>query len=216
MKKIFTLFFSLIAGTTAILAQSGVVFVDAEENGNEITDGSTITVSTLENGLISSGLYVANTTSDGKYISIGFEIKSLPSGSHQICFPMNCTQQQKADTYETPYGSMKGNTTKTLQAEWLPASYGTCTVTYTIKYYKMGGAFPNYTYTFEGNGPTVTVNYVYADPAGVSSATMSSQIRSVEYFDLAGKKVAKPRKGVYVMRTTDFSGKTKAHKVVIK
>jgi len=216
MKKIFTLFFSLIAGTTAMLAQSGVVFVDAAENGNEIADGATITVNKLEGNLISSGLYVANTTSDGKYISVGFEIESLPSGSHQICFPMNCTQQQKSGSYETPYGSMKGNTTKTLQAEWIPETYGTCTVTYTIKYYKMGGAFPNYTYTYEGDGATITVNYVYPDPAGVNSATAGSQIRSVEYFDLAGQKVAKPKKGVFLKRTVYTTGKATTRKVVLK
>lgn len=216
MKKLFTLFFSILAGTTAMLAQSGVVFVDAAEGGNEVADGSTITVSNYENGQISSGLYVSNTTSEGKYVSVGFEIKEPFTGGHQICFPMNCTNQSASGPYETKQGAIKANETKDLQAEWIPTTYGTCTVTYTIKYYTLGGSFPNYTYNYEGDGATVTVKYVYNDPSGVNSATASSQIRSVEYYDLAGQKVSKPKKGVFLKRTVYATGKATTRKVVLK
>ena len=50
---------------------------------------------------------------------------------------------------------------------------------------------------------------------GVKSITMSD-IVSIEYFDLGGRKVAKPEKGVYVMRTIISDGSTLVKKIAIR
>lgn len=216
MKKIFTFALCLLAGTIASMAQSNVIFVDAAEGGNEVADGSVITVSELKDGQISSGLYVTNTTSDVIYVAVEYDIQTLPNGSSQICFPMNCVSQDAAGTYETQSGTMKANETKSLQAEWMPEAYGTSTVVYTIKYYTRGGAFPNYTYTYSGDGPSVTVNYEYKDPSGVKATTISNDVSSTEYFDIAGRKVLNPSTGIYVKRTVSANGTVNTSKVTVK
>lgn len=216
MKKFFTFAFCLIAGTIGMMAQENAIFVDAATGGNEVADGSVITVNELDGDQISSGLYVSNTTSDPIYVSVEYDIQTLPNGTSQICFPMNCVSQTKVGTYETQYGTMSANETKSLQAEWMPEAYGTSTVVYTIKYYKKDGAFPSYTYTYIGDGPSVTVNYEYKDPAGVNATTLTDNVRSTEYFNMAGQKVGNPTKGVYVKRTVTTNGTVNANKVAVK
>lgn len=218
MNKIFTLFFSFLLGTTAMMAQTGIMFVDAAEGGNEVPDGSEITVSDYENGQISSGLYVTNTSMVGQNFTIEYDIKTLPNGSSQICFPIACTQQTSVGTYETVKegSSLRAGETRDFQAEWKPTAYGTSTVTYTVKYYNVSGNYPIYDYEFDSYGPSVTVNYVYKDPASVNSIDSDDMVRSVEYFDMAGQRVSNPQNGLYLQRMVTTTGKTTTNKVIIK
>lgn len=214
MNKIFTLALGMLLSSTAMMAQEGIVFVDAEVGGNVVADGAEITVTDYENGQISSGLYVSNTSAWGQNIIVEYDVQTLPSGSTQICFPMACVSQTKTGTYETPYGSMRSGATLSLQAEWMnPTDYGVSTVTYSIKYIEVNDDFST---SYIGDGPSVTVNYKYADPAGVNSVENKAEAKSTEYFDLAGQRVATPHDGVYVVRTTYNNGKTIASKVVLK
>lgn len=224
MKKIFTLFSLLILSTMAMMAQSGVYFVDAQEGGNEVADGSVVNVSDTimikNNGewvvQLPSGLYVTNSSNDGQYVRVQCEITELTNGALQICFPMNCVSYPEEGLYTTPQGGLAANQTQTLQSEWIPTGYGKCSVIYTIQYMERKGTSPFYTYTYTGDGPTVTVNYTWADPAGVKSVETNKQISKTEYYDLTGKQISNPSKGVYVKRTINTTGNVETSKVVIK
>ena len=53
------------------------------------------------------------------------------------------------------------------------------------------------------------------DETGVNSATESKTVKSVEYTDLSGRRIARPTNGVYV-KTTTFSDGTKESKKVVR
>lgn len=73
-----------------------IQFVD--KNGNVVADGATVNVEEGEKDvfgdlLFKTGLFVSNTSENDVYIGIDYEIKSLPNGAFQICFPQNCVQK---------------------------------------------------------------------------------------------------------------------------
>lgn len=189
-------------------------FVD--KDGNIVADGSVITRDEVEDPFgtgsqISSGLYAKNTTSG--VVNFGFTttIVSMPSGSFSHCYPGNCknTDSPASNSVdERKVGSVgtliKAGETASLQSEWYVSegNYGTTTVTYQFKIYEVDATFD---YKLKGDGPKVTVNYVYKDPAGIEGVVADKTAQSQEFFDLNGRKVAKPVEGkVYVSKNKKY------------
>ena len=73
----------------------------------------------------------------------------------------------------------------------------------------------NFTFTNTGEQQTVIlyIEYHLGGSDGISSPEAGQPVR-VEYFTLNGASVATPGKGMYLIRTTTASGKTKTRKVV--
>lgn len=202
------LLFTFLAAfcTLPLLAQSStIIFTD--ENGNEITDGTTITADkpvTDDFGdmLIPSGIYAKNLSAEDAGVRINYTVKTLDNGTMQICFPMTCVSKNTTGTFQTDNGVLGANEKRDLQTEWLPKAYGKCIVTYQIEVMKQISVFPP-KYESQGTGSTITVNYVYADPSAIKGITDDSHAAARAYYDAAGARQARPRHGLNIVRKTD-------------
>ena len=229
MKKLFC----MIAMAFAVVAanaqkNTSVIFVD--EAGNEVPDGSTITYSTVvpDDGFnamnIPTGLTIKNASDEVQQVRAVMDVKQIPNGSAQVCPFITCqavnvpgetpSPLNDPETDQPTASPMKAGVTKPLLAEWFPdeGKYGTFIATYRIEIYKAEIVDSKVVYTKIGDGPSVTVNQVYADPTGISGVENSSDVKYTEYFDLAGRKVSMPQHGVYIERATLSDGTVKTVK----
>lgn len=161
MKKLFTLIAMVLATSMA----HGQQYVFADKDGNEIADGSTIVRNVTEADpfnpetvIIPSGLFVKNTGDGSNEVEISADVIQIDNGSVQLCFPLSCMVANSIGTIVSDRGTVASNDVKDIETEWLPEGYGKCTVTYTAKTYSGLASI---------GSQTVTVNYVYADPAAV-------------------------------------------------
>lgn len=204
MKKLLS---TLLAAFCALplLAQSNIVFTD--ENGTEIADGTIVTANkpvTDDFGemLIPSGIYVKNQSAEDAGVRINYTVKTLDNGTMQICFPMSCVSKSTTGSFNTDNGLMSANEKRDLQTEWLPQAYGNCIVTYQIEMMKQTSVFPP-KYESQGMGATITVNYIYADPAAINGVTDNKHAAASAYYDAAGARQAQPRHGLNIVRKAD-------------
>lgn len=224
MHKFYSTILGLLVCATTVSAQDvdetlQFVFND----GTVVPSGSTITASTAETTItgrveIKSGLYVkTNVESGGSYVSVAYTVDA-PNGDVQLCYPLNCANINGSG--ETSIGMMRaGSDPQDLQSEWFPTAYGTATVTYTLKKYQyegMGGPLGlTPIYNFLNNCATVTVKYVYADPAGINEAIANGEAVAVTYYDMAGRKVLNPGKGLFIKKAMMADGTVKTVKVAV-
>lgn len=236
MKKLF-LSLALIASASFAYADvdHSMEFVDAK--GNIVADGSVINRTEVEEDeygskQINSGLFAKNVTS--KVVNFGFTItiENLPSGTFGHCFPGSCVNTPMFPSMATypitnsvddrAVGSegtvFKAGETMDLESEWIvdEGKYGTCTVNYQFHIYSAAIENGVVVYTPKGDGPSVTVNYIYADPAGISTNVAEQKLNSVTYYDLSGRKVSKTTNGVYVKKMVYADGTVKSSKVTLK
>lgn len=219
-----------VTAAQAQTADNTFCFVDA--NGNTIADGSTVNVSELtedpfgtDPSYISTGLSVKNTTGAEAYISAEVAVKSLANGSFQVCFPQEC-KSGITGSFTTGNGSVAAGGILPLNSEWIPAGtgmYGTSTISFKLRVMTRSGKFPNYKYTFKAYGPEVTVNCIYADPAGIE-AVAGSENTTVNVYDITGKTVmtgadkaalSSLGKGMYIYETVK-DGKPSARKKIMR
>ena len=101
--------------------------------------------------------------------------------------------------------------------------YGTSTISFKLRVMTRSGKFPNYKYTFKAYGPEVTVNCIYADPAGID-AVAGSEKTTVNVYDITGKTVmtgadkaalSSLGKGIYIYETVK-DGKPSARKKIMR
>ena len=228
MKKILLTAACLMAGFTATFAQEEgeetigtFQFVTADRT--IVPNGSTIYAKKYTEGtfggksFIPSGLYVMNTSEDPACISIKINVEELSNGSIQLCYPSTCANYTLG-IKETTYGTKDGGEVSDLQTEWMPDGTGQAKVTYTIMNYEYLGLddqpIPQPVYQFEGEGSSVTVIYQY-DPASINNVESSENAVAI-YFDMTGRQVANPAKGLYVKKTVNANGNVKSQKVIIK
>lgn len=148
------------------MPNQSVQFVD--EAGNKMEDGSTITITEGEDDgwggiMFPSGLYVQNTSNEDIYVGIDYDVKELPNGSFQLCFPQNCINKTKTGASKTEVGLLQADAKRSLMAEWIPEEngYGTCTVDFKVNMYTYNSSTNQY--ELQAEGPTVTVKMVYSD-----------------------------------------------------
>lgn len=229
MKKTFTLAICLMASVASFAQTTADSFAFVDADGNIVPDGSVLTRTEITEdpieSYISSGLYVKNVSDENAYLKIETAISQMPEGStHSICYPGNCIRTNAVGTSESPtVGGEKSGTVADMQTEWIfNGKYGTCTVTYTIKEYAYEGEQPNKfgiltaQYSFIGNGPSVTINYVSADPAGISQTAAETGVASTVYYDLQGRCTTNPGKGLYIKKVKTVDGNTKTVKTVLR
>lgn len=207
MKKIFTLFMGLVA-TLTVQAQSDFPLQFADKDGNIIADGTVLNLTTVETDdfgdvLMPSGLYVKNTIDADVEGGGVYSITTFSNGSFQTCFPANCVSNNKTGNFETSHGTIAAGGLKSMQTEWLPASSGTCVVTYQLVTYKQNVITKQW--QKDQTGPTVTLNFTY-DPAGVNSTVNNKSVHRVEYYNLTGRRVQTPGRGMYIVKTTYADG----------
>ncbi len=182
-------------------------FID--KNGNVVEDGSTITVNETEitGGTlqISSGLYVKNTTNEEQGTGVDFTITQLDNGAPQCCFPTNCIPgtNEVGKNYSTENGGIGANQSLSFQTEWIPTSYGTCTVTFQLKIMEVkektifGTTLPDYD-TFKAYGPKITVKFVYSDPTSINGVE-TGKANPVAYYKPNGQRIDSLQQGLNIV-----------------
>ena len=215
MKKIFTLSLSLLLSLSAAAQATDTSVQFSDKDGNIIADGTTLTINHFEEDpffgdiLMPSGLFLKNTTSSSVRVSAEYTISTLSSGKFQICFPQNCVTQNRIGTYASEQGDIVAGALRDMQTEWLPTETGTCNVSMKIVTYKQNAITK--AWVKKGDGPSVQLNFAY-DPASISGVVANKSISSVQYFTLDGRRIASPKKGVFVVKTKYADGSEKQTK----
>ena len=200
----------LCLGTVNVAAQDeeeldeSFIFVDKE--GNEIANGSTVTfVGGKPNPItgkiqVDVEVSVKNTLPSAEYCSLHIVTKSLPSGSIESCFPINCTSNIPAD-YESDSGLLFSGETRGLITEWIveDGNYGTATLTLQLRHMEKF----NKEYIPVGEGPTINVNLIYADPAAIDGIEGNDNTRIVARYNANGQIVKSPVKGVNILKLSN-------------
>ena len=217
MKKLFTLCMGLLAAL-AIQAQSDFPIQFADKDGNIIADGTTLNLTdyvTDDFGdvQVPANLYVKNITDGEVQIGGKYTITSLSSGAFQTCFPENCIRQTKAGNYETESGALAAGALKSMQTEWFPGAEGTAVVTYHLWTFKYNSITKKW--TFDKEGPAVTLNFTYST-SGVGAQSSTSNVQRTTYYDLMGREVATPAHGLFVKKSVYADGTTATRKYLVR
>lgn len=215
MKKLFTSVMMLLFATSFAFAQEEALVRFVDEAGNVYADGSVIDITEGEEDVFGdyqfpTGLYVENISGEDIYVGVEFNIVSLPSGSFQICFPVNCMNYSKKGMGKTPEGQMTTDEKKNLMAEWLPEEkgYGTCTVDLQVNTFTYNAITKKY--NLDEYGPKIRVNMIYKDPASVKN--VENEVKAVAKYNAAGQQVNNEQKGLNIVKLDNG----KAVKVVNK
>ncbi|GEM_PF-695870 len=215
-------------------------FVDSK-TGDEIPDGGTYTaVAELIDkfpavpGLVVSleapfEIDVENMSGDVAYVSAHVVTEEMVSGSLQFCFPNSCPPEVPAD-YTTDVGVLAAGGKKSLQSEWMPmeGKYGTARFTVqlrTMVVTKWIGTGDNQIpseYALKANGPKITINCSYDDPAGINEVKATG-LTTYNVYDMSGRlvvdngteaEVLSLSKGLYVRETVIGGKRVSAEKIV--
>ncbi len=194
-----------VAASTVAMAQdsdSSLVFVDAA--GNIIPDGTEITVKGLtDDGFldpyIESGIFVSNTTDGRVGTSMSVTVTRIDSGQLDCCFPSTCQSFTTTESRETVKGSFDVGT-KTMNTEWYPTSYGTCTAICQLEVYAVNGLAVG---DKIGDGPTITINFVYDETSAGISDLAAEASPVVGYYTIDGRQLSAPQTGLTVIKYAD-------------
>lgn len=208
MKKISTFVLLLMMGAMSAWSQTENIFHFVDKDGKEVPDGTELTITEVEEEddgfggvtvMMPSGLYVKNMTDEEVSLRIHCQLQTLDNGLFQICFPANCISKEAVETFDTPSGPMNSNEIKNLQTEWLPTEYGKCTAVYQVEVMKLVSLIP-LKYESLGMGPTVTVQYVYADPASIGNAFKDEANKPMVWYNLNGIRQNTSQRGLNIVR----------------
>ena len=236
MKKIYSIALSLFLGASSMMAQTGdvhFVTIDADVNKTgDVADGAEITVNTVTDDgfgsqFISTGLGVENTSDTGKRVQIVYDVLTLDNGAVQCCFS-TCKSNNAVGTYYTPMLSSSGNSinlpvvkknggVNDLAGEWFFTADGKAKVKFTIKIgtENTSKSDPEGKVYDVVDGPSVTVNFVKGNVSGISAATVDDAVATT-WYDMAGRKVSSPVKGIYMQKTVKADGTALVKKVAVK
>lgn len=223
MKRLISLFVAPIIYICMGNAQVDNTLQFVDENGNIVSNGSTIEgkFEYIDDGFqqyyqVSTGLYVKNNANTDTGVGVEFTINNIDNGSINCCFPSNCIFTSKTGEYQTENNYLTANETKSFATEWIPSDYGKCSATFKLKVMEMKEEVvfdvPIVTYEFKAYGPSVTVNFTYDENStGIEDITDNNKKISA-YYTLDGKTIKKPQKGVNIVKYSN--GKTT--KIVVK
>lgn len=214
MKKYLTLIFALFCSAT-LFAEVNNTFRFVDKNGKVYEDGSVLNLTEIEMGAfgdweINSGLYVENTTTSAQYIRCTVDVKSLTEESAiKFCVLQNCSNYASLGSFYKSGLETAGNKDD-LQLEWLaPVEEdeqgetkplpGSATIDLTADVLNADGSL-------RANGPTITINFTYTDPAGVDGITANSDATVVARYNAAGQQISTAEKGLNIVKLSN--GKT--------
>lgn len=216
MKRFYTLALGLMMGATTLFAQktTDLQFVTINEDNVEtgvVKDGAIIDA-TEETPLgITSGLAIKNVSGSAQKNLLCFEILEIDNGNITCCFNVCKNYTDLGKNYQpefvmdgeyymaNSFKVLKSGDFKDLQTEWAAASKGKCVVKFTAYQGVVDEDTSDSVTKFYNlvEGPSVTVNFLNGVPStGISN--IENQSVDNNYYDLAGRKVAKPTKGIYV------------------
>lgn len=178
-------------------------------NGDIVADGSIITVSTLnEEDQMVVPLIVKNVNGMKAAAALYETINGMPNGEWQTCAFGNCVVLSN-DGYSAKDIVMDGFE-QDIQTEWIPqeGQYATWTATLQIHTFniitvsKFGVTTESVGNDVVGYGPTVTVKFVYSDPASVNNVANPS-VAQQQCYSISGQRMANGSKGLAIVRMAD-------------
>lgn len=182
-------------------------FVDAD--GNVIADGATVNFAptdpeeTPAGFEIKPGIFVENLTDEPVYTAAQVNITAMSSGSLTCCFPASCYNKFELEEFTTdPSEPIRAKAKHSLNTEWYAKAYGSCTASFQLKIYEDG---------LKTNGPKITVNFIYNDPASINGVS-NDGAKAVAFFNANGQQINNLQKGLNFIKYSN--GKTV--KTVIK
>lgn len=218
LKSLVASAFMAMLGISAMAQTDLETFQFVDKAGNVVPDGTTLTVSEVENGdkglQISTGLFIKNTSGKEQAIGMNYDILTLPNGNYSICFPGQCEDYPSVGLItKGPFIVEASETPEDLQAEWIltPNVYGTSTVTIQALIYEVsskiifGTEIPE-PGDFKAYGPKITLNLVYADPTGINGVTDNADAKVISRYNAAGMRVNSAVKGLNIEKLSN--GKT--------
>ena len=211
MKKIYLLCLAMM-GLFALQANAQSSEIDntfrfQDANGNEVKDGTTLTLSKLENGQISTGLFVKNISGKQTAGYLSIDITNMPNGSFASCAFGSCLPAwTTAEVHESAKNVVEANAdAENIATEWVPAAYGDWTgtmqlVVLGVNKNKFGISTPG---DIIGYGPKVTLHFVYADPTGINGISSTQGKKVAAIYSASGAKLADMQKGLNIVKYTD-------------
>lgn len=221
MKRFYTLALGLMMGATTLFAQktTDLQFVTITGEGDEavetgtVKDGAAIDATEETFQGITSGIALKNATGSAQKVVLKFKLVELDNGSFSCCFGGQCNPYTELKTYYKPelvydgeYISSKtflnsicqANKIMDIDSHWEPKSKGKCVVKFTAYQGVVDEENSDSETKFYNlvEGPSVTVNFLNGVPSSISN--IENKDVDNNYYDLAGRKVAKPTKGIYV------------------
>ena len=218
MKKLFAIAVMML-GMANTYAQVDETFQFVDASGNVVADGSSVTFYAVEHPIIPEApelgselmakfdLSVKNTLNTEAYVAARLVTEEKSNGRVNFCFPAECKDDIPVD-YTTSGGTIVANGAQPLNSEWFPESgkYGTARFTMQILVMNRIGKFPEYSYSKKADGPKVTINCIYADPAGIADLESDKNSSVIARYNAKGQVVAAPVKGINILRLSN--GKT--------
>lgn len=218
MKRFYTLALGLMMGATTLFAQktTDLQFVTITGEGEEavetgtVKDGAVIDATEETFQGIISGLALKNVSGSAQKNLLGFEILEIDNGNITCCYNV-CKNYTKIGKYYQPefvmdgeyymansFKVLKSGEFKNLQTEWASKSKGKCVVKFTAYQGVVDEEISDSEWQAYNlvEGPSVTVNFLNGVPSSISN--IENKDVDNNYYDLAGRKVAKPTKGIYV------------------
>lgn len=218
MKRFYTLALGLMMGATTLFAQktTDLQFVTITGEGDEavetgtIKDGAAIDATEETFSGITSGVALKNVSGSDQKIVVKSEVLELDNGAFSFCMGTTCSSWKELGTYYKPtlqkendditggFTVIESKKLKDIEAHWVTNGKGKCVVKFTA--YK--GVVDEENSALEWQvyylveGPSVTVNFLNGVPSSISN--IENKDVDNNYYDLAGRKVAKPTKGIYV------------------
>lgn len=222
MRRVLLVIAFAFALTASAQDKTSLQFVD--EQGNTYTDGSTVTVNTVkddpfEGVQIASGLYLKNVYGDKVGVKLTMHIDSMPTGKMQVCCMKNCTATDGPDLNKS--GVFDKEVKDNMQWEWFPNTYGTATATVTTKLCKVVVTTNKWTHKEETSvgdvicdGPSLTVNFVYADPASVKTIE-ADRATVVARYNADGQRISAHANGLVIERLANGATRKEIRKTNI-
>ncbi|MBQ9355779.1 MAG: hypothetical protein IJT98_00590 [Prevotella sp.] len=211
MKKIFTLCTLLFAAAMSLQAQVEMdndTFVFTDLDGNPLPNGAVITISTLNaEGQMVVPVKARNTKGQRAAVSMYEMIDDKPGGEWQTCAFGNC--MTLSATGYSPKNIVAGDYDENIATEWIPEAgqYASWTATLQIHVFnitqtsRFGQVIESAGNNIIGYGPSLTLNFVYADPSAISlpgTAAVSQQC-----YTLSGLHTDKPQRGLNIVRLSN-------------
>jgi hypothetical protein len=210
MKRFFTLIFALAVLVASGWAQDDKIktFQFIDEQGNIVPDGSVITINKVNDQLqMVVPLHIKNTTGEKAAVSMWEDISQKPSGEWQTCAFGNC--MTLAESGYSAKSVISGEYDQDIMTEWMleEGQYGSWTATLEIRYFNITKNFFGMEQAGNnvvGYGPSVTINFVYADNADVNNVQRSTPTVQRVY-DLQGRRLDVQRSTFNVQRSHGLS-----------
>ena len=176
----------------------------AQPDGTIVPDGSVVTINkavVADDGsgdmLMDAGLYVKNVDGDNDdLLRIAYDVSTMENGMMTICFPSACASVMMPGSGTTNPGKLD-NQLHSISTEWFPTDYGKCTAKVALQTVVKTTTG----YLVIDDGPSVTLQFVYANPSGVSSAI--SVARPVAYYSISGQRLTGRPHGMVLVRLSD-------------